>query len=108
MAGEIPEIIASQPIRRVAFVILINWLATAVSSAPTPLMSSTNTLALSSAIFDRLLFMMSCVRAESMMPSSGSSRMPSQIGVTGVDTSITARLCWAIFSRWMREISSNT
>ena len=101
-----PEIIDSQPISCVALVILINWLATAVSTVLTPLISITNTLARVSEIRIKVLFMMSCVREESMMPTSGNSRIPSQIGVTGVDISIKDLLCARIFSRCMRAISS--
>ena len=91
MAGDRPETIASQPIRRVALVILMSWLATAVSTVATPLMSRTKTLARISEIMVRDLFMMSEVRMESSTPTRGSSRMPSQMGVTGVDISWTAR-----------------
>ena len=79
-------------------------LATAVSTVTTPLISMTNTRARLSAMRDSVFSMMSCVRCESTMPTSGNSRMPSQIELTGVDMasialplSITRRLAnWAI------------
>ena len=67
--------------------ILISWLATPVSTVATPAMSSTKTRARVSAILVSDLFITSAVRMESMIPTSGSSRIPSQMGVTGVDIS---------------------
>ncbi|KJU86131.1 hypothetical protein MBAV_001676 [Candidatus Magnetobacterium bavaricum] len=62
-----------------------------MSTVATPLMSRTNTFARISEIILRDLFIISEVRIESRTPTRGSSRMPSHIGVTGVDISATAR-----------------
>ena len=88
--GEIPEMMDSQPMSRVACVILIKLLATPVSTVTTPLMSITKTRAWLSAIRDRIFSMMSWVRCESTIPTRGSRRTPSQIDVTGVDISSIA------------------
>ncbi len=103
MEGETPEIVQSQPINRVARVILIRWLATAVSTTPTPLMSRMKMRACVSPILASVAFMMSRARFESMIPTIGSSRMPLQIWVTGVDISIRD-LAWAVnvsSTRWL-------
>src|SRR5262245_54088634 len=98
----------SQPISLVALMILSRWLATAVSTTATPLMSRMNTRARVSAILASIALRMSCARRESMMPTTGSIRMSSQMAVTGVDIWISAWLWSAIFLLVRRAYVSTT